>query len=286
MASEGKRTLGRWRFLVPNAITAANMMLGASSVMYSVVGVHDTAAWLILLSVLLDKLDGSSARMLKASSRFGVEFDSLADLIAFGVAPAVFVFCVLTRHPSSLATSAGILFVAIPCGFYMLCSAVRLARFNVLASTGGSPIYYGIPMPLAGALATAALLVMVKYGPSQLGYSGWAADVVVFPGLSVPYVLFKWYPLCVVLVAGLMVSPLKVPKLGLPPNKIMAAYTLVNVIITYIMVPLRMVPEFLLFVSLQYVFISLSYHLFWKSAREHKVKPFMDTLSIPPEEAG
>ena len=100
MASEGKRTLGRWRFLVPNAITAANMMLGASSVMYALAGMHDTAGWLVLLSVLVDKLDGTSARMLKASSRFGVEFDSLADLIAFGVAPAVFVFCVLTRHPS------------------------------------------------------------------------------------------------------------------------------------------------------------------------------------------
>ena len=62
MASEGKRTLGRWRFLVPNAITAANMMLGASSVMYSVVGVHDTAAWLILLSVLLDKLGLEAAK--------------------------------------------------------------------------------------------------------------------------------------------------------------------------------------------------------------------------------
>lgn len=286
MASEGKRTLGRWRFLVPNAITAANMMLGASSVMYALAGMHDTAGWLVLLSVLVDKLDGTSARMLKASSRFGVEFDSLADLIAFGVAPAVFVFCVLTRHPSFEATSAAILFVAIPCGLYMLCSAVRLARFNVVASSGGSPIYFGAPMPLSGALATALLLTLIKYGPSELGYSGWVADIRILSGLSVPSVVFKFYPLYMVFVALLMVIPLKVPKVGVPPNKIAAAYTIANVAAAYVLVPLRVVPEFLFFVSLQYVLISLGYHLFYKPSREHKIQPFMDTLSIPPEEAG
>lgn len=284
MVSVDKRTLGRWRFLVPNAITATNMMLGASAVMYAVVGVADTAGWLILLSVLVDKLDGTSARMLKASSRFGVEFDSLADLVAFGMAPAVFVFTVLTRHPSFSAGTGPLLFVGIPCGLYVLCSAVRLARFNVVACTGGSPIYFGMTMPLAGALVTSALLAMLKYGPAGLSYSGWAADLRIMGEMTVPYAVFRWYPLYVVAVAVLMVAPLKVPKLGLPANKIAAGYTLANVAAAYVMVPLRMVPEFLWFVSVQYVFIALGYHLFYKPSREHKIRPFMDTLSIPPEE--
>ena len=83
---------GAWRTLVPNLFTATSAVFGMVSMWMSVEGNFEWAAWFIFWCVLLDKADGTAARLLKGSSRFGMEFDSMADLVSFGLAPAVMVF--------------------------------------------------------------------------------------------------------------------------------------------------------------------------------------------------
>lgn len=278
-------SLNRARFLLPNAITSTSMMLGATAIMLAMSGRHVTAGWLILISVLLDKLDGTAARLLKASSQFGVEYDSLADLLAFGMAPATLTYAVLSRHPGvdGVVPKA---FIGIACGLFVLCSAVRLARFNVDASGGRSKAYTGAPMPLAGGFVTSGLLLLLKYSPPELGYTGWAADIRLLGSWTAPVALFRWYPLYVVATALLMISPLKVPKLGLTHNKVMDVYLILNISIIYAGVPLRVVPEYLWFCCIQYFGIAAFYHLFYKSAKAIKSRSLLDTISLPPQGTG
>jgi CDP-diacylglycerol--serine O-phosphatidyltransferase len=273
---------GAYRFAVPNVITATNLALGSTSVFLSVCGRVYWAGWLVMLSVLLDKLDGTVARLLSASSRFGVEFDSLADLVAFGLAPATFVFSVLSA-PLDIAESPSMqALLAISCGIYVLAAAVRLARFNVESTRGGAEIYFGIPMPMAGGLITALLLVLMKYAPSPLGYSGWAGDIRILGDWRAPELILDWYSIWVLATAGLMVSGLKVPKLKSTGNRAMDIYLLANVVLTYLFIPFRVFPEYLWVVAFQFTLISAYYTFFMPASRQHEKAPFGETISLPP----
>jgi len=84
-----ERPLNRLRYTVPNSFTALSLLLGVSSIITTQLGELELAGWLIVWCGLLDVMDGLSARLLKATSDFGAEFDSMADLVSFGVAPAV-----------------------------------------------------------------------------------------------------------------------------------------------------------------------------------------------------
>ncbi len=79
-------------FILPNLFTAGSIFLGVLSVIFSSKGHFESACWLILLSMILDGLDGRVARLTNTASKFGVEFDSLADVVAFGVAPAFLLY--------------------------------------------------------------------------------------------------------------------------------------------------------------------------------------------------
>src|SRR5207244_10742029 len=122
----------------------ASLVLGLASAVCSVKGRFDLAAWMILWGTLLDKADGTAARLCKATSGFGVEFDSFADFVTFGIAPAALVYFRLeahTAHADWLAAAAGL---------YVLALAVRLSRFNI--TTGGESVFYGIPGTMVGAV--------------------------------------------------------------------------------------------------------------------------------------
>src|SRR5258706_16081804 len=127
------------RYLVPNAITAASIAFGALSLQASVAGRPVEAAWWILYCVFTDKVDGLVARRLKATSAFGMQLDSLADVIAFGVAPATAPYAFLAAHPEIGWSTGWALWAmrGIAIG-YVICTAVRLARFNVISDTPGA----------------------------------------------------------------------------------------------------------------------------------------------------
>lgn len=104
-------------------------------------GHFERAAWFILIATVLDGLDGKVARMTNTTSRFGVEYDSLADLVAFGVAPGILMYSWALTTFGKLGWLAAFL--------YVVCGALRLARFNVQVETVESKQFVGLPIPSA-----------------------------------------------------------------------------------------------------------------------------------------
>jgi len=186
------------------------------------------AAWMVLWGVLLDKLDGSAARLLKATSKFGVEFDSFADFVVFGIAPAALVYYrVLAIGPTGGWPKIALMLTS---GLYALALAVRLSRFNI--TTGGESVFLGIPGTLMGAILGAAFLTWDKY--------------------HLPESLLIYSPALLVIAAVLMISTIRLPKLKLHKNKVFNAFTVLNIGGAYICGPLMILPEYLLGIAVVY----------------------------------
>jgi len=268
---------GGWRYLVPNGLTALNLTFGSAACFLSVSGNYYSAGWFILLAVCFDRLDGASARALGATSRFGVEFDSLADLVSFGIAPAVLVFATLSND-SALAFGGGwrqvLLFAT--CAFYVLCCAFRLARFNVFAGADGNSIYFGLPSPASASTVTAGLMTMLKYGGAG---GGWRADANLLGGLSLGAELRAWFPVVLAVVGLLMISTLRVPKMH-PGKSAKGIYLGVNMVAIYVCVLLRVFPEYLAFMAVQVIVVSFCFHYFWGTAGGLNAGTVWQALSI------
>ncbi|MEE9146980.1 MAG: CDP-diacylglycerol--serine O-phosphatidyltransferase [Candidatus Tectomicrobia bacterium] len=144
-------------YLLPNLFTTGNLLCGFSSVIASINEQYVQAALVILLAAVLDCLDGKVARMTNSASAFGVEYDSLADLLSFGLAPGLLLYSWILRPFGHFGWLAACLFV--------ICGALRLARFNVQASGGPRSNFTGLPIPMAaGVIASAVLLGQHLYG--------------------------------------------------------------------------------------------------------------------------
>lgn len=128
-------------YLLPNFFTAASIFLGVLSILASIKGDFDKAMILIIVSLICDGLDGRVARLTNTASKFGVEFDSLADVIAFGVAPAVLFYFNLGQEYGRFGTLAMAIFI--------IFGAIRLARFNVTTGTYDPKYFIGLPIPTA-----------------------------------------------------------------------------------------------------------------------------------------
>ncbi len=121
---------------IPDTLTLMNLILGFGSILYSIEADYNKAALLILLAMMADAGDGFFARVLKKESRLGMELDSLADMVSFGIAPAILIY----QH--YLGFNEAIAVVLIP-----ICSAIRLARFNILED---KTTFTGLPTPAVG----------------------------------------------------------------------------------------------------------------------------------------
>src|SRR3970040_2135941 len=146
-------------FLLPNLITSASLFGGFYSIIASLDGEFGKAAIAIIISAVLDGLDGSIARLTGSSSKFGVEYDSLADLIAFGLAPGVLIFTWALRPFGRYGWLAAFL--------YVVCGALRLARFNVQITTIESKRFNGLPIPAAAALVFSTVLLFFHIGRGE-----------------------------------------------------------------------------------------------------------------------
>ena len=141
-------------FILPNLFTAGSIFLGVLSVIFASKGDFESACWFILLSMILDGLDGRVARLTNTESRFGVEFDSLADVVAFGVAPALLLYFYIGVDYGRLGMSVPAIFVIL--------GAVRLARFNITSSS--EPHFFiGLPIPSAAIVLMLWILVDLEY---------------------------------------------------------------------------------------------------------------------------
>jgi CDP-diacylglycerol--serine O-phosphatidyltransferase len=144
-----RNRLRRGVYLLPSLLTMGNMFCGYACVVYAMRGEYETAAPFIGFAIVLDVLDGRIARMTGTTSAFGVEFDSLADVISFGVAPAILSFAWGLSPLGRLGWAAGFLFVA--------AAAMRLARFNIQSGGGDKRYFVGMPSPAAAAIPAATV---------------------------------------------------------------------------------------------------------------------------------
>ncbi len=142
-------------YILPNLFTAASIFSGIFSIINAINGEFDKAAWLIMLSLIFDGLDGRVARLTNTCSKFGVEFDSLADMVAFGVAPALLMYLFIGYEFERFGIVASALFV--------IFGAIRLARFNVMTISSEPSVFIGVPIPTAAVFISLLVLLFDKY---------------------------------------------------------------------------------------------------------------------------
>lgn len=150
MAALSRERLSRGLFILPTLFTVGNLFCGYLSLWCSIRGTFELAAVLIIAAGVLDALDGRIARMTHTTSEFGEQYDSLADLVSFGVAPAVLAYSWGLADFHRLGWAASFFFVA--------CGSMRLARFNIQAHVVDKRYFVGLPIPAAaGTVATIVL---------------------------------------------------------------------------------------------------------------------------------
>lgn len=137
-------------YILPNTLTLCGMLMGFYSILASLKGLYVDASWAIIIAMIFDGLDGWVARLTHSTTRFGIELDSLSDLVAFGVAPAVMLFKWSLASYGRIGWSAAFLFMA--------CGALRLARYNVQMGSAESKSFTGMPIP--GAATIVATMVI------------------------------------------------------------------------------------------------------------------------------
>ncbi len=145
-------------YLLPNTLTLCSMLLGFYSILSTLKGNYLHAAWAILFATIFDGLDGWVARLTNSTTKFGIELDSLSDLVSFGVAPAIMMY------KWSLAPFGRIGWVA--AFWFMACGALRLARYNVQMGSTESKSFTGMPIP--GAATIIASLVLFYHEMSDM----------------------------------------------------------------------------------------------------------------------
>jgi CDP-diacylglycerol--serine O-phosphatidyltransferase len=145
-------------YLLPNLFTSASLFGGFYAIIASIQGRYEAAAIAVLVSMLFDGLDGKIARLTNTTSDFGTQYDSLSDLVAFGIAPSILTF------QWALAPLGRLGWLA--CFTYVVCGALRLARFNVQKNTIAAKDFKGLPTPAAASFVASFVLFTTVIGGS------------------------------------------------------------------------------------------------------------------------
>ncbi|MCH8265829.1 MAG: CDP-diacylglycerol--serine O-phosphatidyltransferase [Proteobacteria bacterium] len=208
----GKKVRRRGIYLLPNLLTLGALFSGFYAVIAGMSGDFNEAGWAILIAGVLDLLDGRIARLTNTQSAFGAQFDSLSDMVSFGVAPSLIMFSWAFGPLGNVGWAASFI--------YMSCAALRLARFNVQLDTMDKRFFLGLQSPMAAGLITFVPWVCYKYGVEVTPLIAYlAAMLTVFTGLlmisnykyfsfkelhfrgTVPYVVFVFAVILLVVVA-------------------------------------------------------------------------------------
>lgn len=170
-------------YLLPNLFTTGNLLCGVTSMAMTARGDFFTASWLILAAMFFDLMDGLIARLTRATSSFGVQYDSLCDLVSFGLAPSLMIYFLALIDLGRVGIA--VVFV------YAACSALRLARFNSQFNTKEKRSFTGMPTPAAAGLLASLVLFLKEYGLMDL---------------------IRFVPGVMVLISALMVSTIRYPS--------------------------------------------------------------------------
>ncbi|MCB1215541.1 MAG: CDP-diacylglycerol--serine O-phosphatidyltransferase [Deltaproteobacteria bacterium] len=140
-ASKRERFRRQGIYVLPNLVTTMALFCGFLSIIFAIDGKFLHSAWMVLIAGVFDGLDGKVARLTHTHSDFGIQYDSLSDVVSFGLAPAVLAYTFALKTYGKFGWAAAFLF--------FVCGALRLARFNVQASTESSKHFQGLPIPMA-----------------------------------------------------------------------------------------------------------------------------------------
>lgn len=155
VSQDGQKIIRKGIYLLPNLLTLGALFAGFYAIIAGMNGNFNAAGWAILVASVMDGLDGRVARLTNTQSAFGAQFDSLADMVSFGVAPALIVFSWALSSLGNAGWAASFI--------YMSCAALRLARFNVQLGTVDKRFFVGLQSPVAAGLVTFVVWVAAKY---------------------------------------------------------------------------------------------------------------------------
>src|SRR6266700_3851336 len=193
------------RTLVPNLITLLALCAGLTGIRFAVEGRTDIALGAIVFAAVLDGIDGRVARMLKGTSRFGAELDSLADFVNFGVAPGIILYFWGLHEIKSAGWIAAMVFA--------ICAGLRLARFNVMLDDPNRPAWaanFFVGMPAPGGAITVLLPIYLYF--LGLPHLAFAAPLVLFYTLAIAFLMVSRLPVF----SGKRVGKRVAPELVLP----------------------------------------------------------------------
>lgn len=186
-----KGRLRRGIFVLPNIFTSLNIFCGFYAIIAAIGGKFFAAAVSVIIAGIFDNLDGKIARATNTTSKFGVEYDSLADLVSFGLAPGLTVYLWALTPLGRIGWLAAFLF--------MTCGALRLARFNTQVGTVSSDYFVGLPIPAAAGMNAVTILIFHKTG---------------IDGESMPItIMVMLYVLSFLMVSSIKYSSFKKPEL-------------------------------------------------------------------------
>lgn len=217
------------RYTIPNSFTAISLLLGLASIVTGQLGNLELAGWMIVWCGLLDVLDGVAARLLNATSTFGAEFDSMADLISFGVAPAMLVLQAGLQIGEIELQTGGFWVLTSAVGVFVLAGAMRLARFNLSSSAPRTGWFAGFPITAAGGgFVSTAVILLTRH-----------EDV----AAALP--LHVYLPVGMFVLALGMISTFRYPKIIRRDSNLINAFQIFVVVSTYYCGITRSYPEYL-----------------------------------------
>jgi len=222
------------RYSIPNMFTAASLLLGFASIITSQTGNIEQAAWMIVWCGILDVMDGLSARLLNATSPFGAEFDSMADLVSFGVAPAILMLNAVMYLNDIDRHSIEFWFLSVSVSAFVLAGALRLARYNLSSDQPMKGWFSGIPITAAGGGLTATAVILLLRHNAILD-AEWI-------NLYVPIFMF--------ILAICMVSTFKFPKMMKRDGLYINLFQAFNFSVSCYCAVTRSYPEFLFFMGI------------------------------------
>jgi CDP-diacylglycerol--serine O-phosphatidyltransferase len=163
-ASENPKKLSMHIYVLPNLVTTGNIFFGFYAIIQSIKGDFERAAYAIVAAAVFDLMDGRLARLTRSTSKFGAEYDSLCDLVSFGLAPAIMLYMWALQPFGRIGWIA--------CFLYVTCGALRLARFNVQAGVVEKAYFQGLPIPMAAGIVASSVLAIVDLQMEPSGNRG------------------------------------------------------------------------------------------------------------------
>jgi CDP-diacylglycerol--serine O-phosphatidyltransferase len=273
-----KEKMQKGIYILPSLFTCGNMTFGLLSIIVSIKSLNSVvidepftlAAWLLVAALFCDILDGRIARLMKATSELGAQLDSLSDLVSFGIAPAILMYTLVLHTMGKIGVAITVLFV--------LCSALRLARFNVAAQDGVVHKHFtGLPTPASAGIIISFVLSYKLIGPEHFSLTFKTIPVLM---KTMPF-FFKAMPVVMVILSFLMVS--NVPYLSFKKvnlSKPRAVRLLVSLIVLVILIVIYPQNIFFIIFSL-YGFSGLCMYASRFFTRKHRDKP--DLEKAPPQ---